>query len=387
VIRAGERRRIAAAEVVVGDLVLLSSGDRVPADLRLIRSRELRIDESSLTGESVPADKQPTPLPIETPLADRRNIAYSSTLVASGTGTGVVIATGDKTEIGRIQELVSTAEMLATPLTRRIARFSAWLLYTILALAVLTLAVGWLRGESMFAMFMAAVALTVAAIPEGLPAALTITLAIGVAKMARRSAIVRRLPAVETLGSTTVICSDKTGTLTENQMTVQWIVTVEGSFAVTGGGYEPRGEIVRDGAPIELDVHPAVRELLVAGLVCNDSRVVEDHGSFRVDGDPTEAALIVAAGKAALDPEALADELPRIDSIPFESERQYMATLHLAGDQAVIYVKGSLEQVLERCTDQRSAAELEQLRRAADELSAEGLRVLALARKLVPADT
>src|SRR5690606_16040626 len=184
-----------------------------------------------------------------------------------------------------------------------------------------------------------------------------------------------------------VICSDKTGTLTENQMTVQWIVTVEGSFAVTGGGYEPRGEIVRDGAPIELDVHPAVRELLVAGLVCNDSRVVEDHGSFRVDGDPTEAALIVAAGKAALDPEALADELPRIDSIPFESERQYMATLHLAGDQAVIYVKGSLEQVLERCTDQRSAAELEQLRRAADELSAEGLRVLALARKLVPADT
>ncbi|MFO7562210.1 MAG: cation-transporting P-type ATPase [Enhygromyxa sp.] len=392
VIRAGEKRRIDAAEVVVGDIVLLASGDRVPADLRLIRARELRLDESSLTGESVPVEKHPAPLSVETPLADRQNIAYSSTLVAFGTGTGVVVAIGDDTEIGRIQELVSSAEVLATPLTRKIAKFSSWLLYAILALAGLSFAVGGLRGEPMLDMFMAAVALTVAAIPEGLPAAMTITLAIGVSKMARRNAIIRRLPAVETLGSTTVICSDKTGTLTENQMTVRCLATVAERFEVSGGGYDAEGEILRDGAAIEIDAHPRIRELLIAGIACNDSRVIDEGEGRRVDGDPTEAALIVVAGKAGLTPEGLREWLPRVDAIPFESERQYMATLHEAGDEALIYLKGSVERVLERCEsiyDPREPAPLDaaRVRALADELGGDGLRVLAFARKPLAAKT
>jgi magnesium-transporting ATPase (P-type) len=221
VIRAGEKRRVDASELVPGDLVLLASGDRVPADLRLLRVRELQVDESALTGESVPVQKAAEVLGRETPLADRINMAYSSTLVSYGTGVGVVTATGDDTEIGRISELIATAEVLATPLTRKIARFSHILLYAILALAAVTFGVGLLHGEPWVDLFMAAVALAVAMIPEGLPAVLTVTLAIEVARMARRNAIIRRLPAVETLGSTTVICSDKTGTLTRNEMTVQ----------------------------------------------------------------------------------------------------------------------------------------------------------------------
>jgi cation-transporting P-type ATPase F len=397
VIRAGEKLRIDAAEVVVGDLVVLASGDRVPADMRLLRSRELRIDESSLTGESVPSQKHAEPLDIQTPLADRENMAYSSTLVSFGTGVGVVTATGDGTEIGRIHELVSTAEMLETPLTRRIAKFSHWLLYVILGLATLTFAVGWIRGEPLIDMFMAAVALIVGAIPEGLPAALTITLAIGVSKMARRNAIIRRLPAVETLGSTTVICSDKTGTLTENQMTVQRLATVGGSFEVSGGGYDPRGEITRDGEVVDLDAEPGVHELLLAGLLCNDSRIVEANGGHQVEGDPTEGALIVVAGKAGLEPAALAEQLPRVDAIPFESERQYMVTLHAAAedDEAVVYLKGSVEQVLARCDavwgpDAQSDApafDEAAIRQLADDLASEGLRVLAFARKRLPAQT
>ena len=272
VVRAGKKEKIAATELVPGDLVLLQSGDKVPADLRLLRTRELQIDESALTGESVPVQKQPERLAQETVLADRSNMAYSSTLVTYGTGAGIVVATGDGTEIGQINALIASADTLATPLTKKITHFSGILLWIILGLAGLTLLAGWYHGTPLLDTFMAAVALAVGAIPEGLPAAMTIMLAIGVGKMARRHAIIRRMPAVETLGSTTVICSDKTGTLTQNQMTVQQVCAGGNCYEFTGVGYAPQGEVCLDESAIDPESHPALVECLKAGLLCNDSR-------------------------------------------------------------------------------------------------------------------
>jgi magnesium-transporting ATPase (P-type) len=243
VLRAGEVKRISSVDLVPGDIVLLQSGDKVPADLRLFRCRDLQVDESALTGESVPVKKQVAELAGDVTLAERSNLAFTSTLVTYGQGRGVVFATGSNTEVGHISKLISTADALETPLTRKIAKFSRLLLVVILGLAGLTFVAGWLRGQPAMEMLMAAVALAVGAIPEGLPAAVTITLSIGVARMARRRAIVRKLPAVETLGSTTVVCSDKTGTLTVNQMTVSEIMAGNAFYELTGNGYDPAGEI------------------------------------------------------------------------------------------------------------------------------------------------
>lgn len=389
VVRAGKKERIPASELVPGDLVLLQSGDKVPADLRLLRVRELQIDESALTGESVPVQKQPQQLARETVLADRCNMAYSSSLVTYGTGAGIAVATGDGTEIGRINALIASAVALATPLTKKIAHFSGILLWIILGLAGLTLLAGWFHGEPLLDTFMAAVALAVGAIPEGLPAAMTITLAIGVGRMARRNAIIRKMPAVETLGSTTVICSDKTGTLTQNQMTVKQIGTRGETYEVSGVGYAPRGEILFGGNVIDPQSHPALMECLKAGLLCNDSSLTEKNGQWGIEGDPTEVALIAAAAKAGLSREVLEQSFPRIDTLPFESQHQYMATLHQEETEsaAVIYMKGSVESVLSRCSDTYGAgigAEvLDQavVHRAVDEMAASGLRVLAFARK------
>ena len=273
---------------------------RVPADLRLVRLRSLEIDESMLTGESLPVRKHVDPLALETVLADRKNLAFAGTLVTRGEAEGVVCATGDQTETGRIARLISEAVDLSTPLTRRVAQFSRILLWLILAFAAFAFAVGVWRGEKIVEMFVAAVALAVGAIPEGLPAAVTITLAIGVGRMARRRAIIRKLPAVETLGSTTVICSDKTGTLTENQMTVQQIFAGGQFYEVTGTGYDASGVVQADGKPVVPEAHPALLACLRAGLLCNDSVLIRDDGKIRVEGDPTEAALIVAAEKAGL---------------------------------------------------------------------------------------
>ena len=351
VLRAGEKQRISSAEVVPGDIVLLQSGDKVPADMRLFQTRDLQVDESALTGESVPVDKKPDVLDHDTGLADRRNMAYASSLVTYGQGIGIVVAIGDKTEVGRISQLISSTEALETPLTRKIARFSHILLYAILALAAATFVVGLIRGQSVFDMFMAAVALAVGAIPEGLPAAMTITLAIGVARMARRRAIIRKLTAVETLGSTTVICSDKTGTLTENQMTVQEILAGGERFEVTGAGYTPSGRILKQGVAVDASGSPALMECLKAGLLCNDSLLLEKEGRWAIQGDPTEGALLVSAVKAGLDMATVRKELPRIDAIPFESQHQYMATLHDGGtdNPGIVYVKGSVETILEKC--------------------------------------
>ncbi len=390
--RGGEKLRIPSAQLVPGDVVLLQSGDRVPADLRLFNQRNLQIEEAALTGESVPVIKQIEPLPARAILAERTNLAFTGTLVTSGQGEGLIFATGDKTEIGRIAGLIGQAENLQTPLTRKIAQFSRLLLYVILGLAVLIFIAGILRGTPWPEMFMAAIALAVGAIPEGLPAVVTVTLAIGVGRMARRQAIIRKLPAVETLGSTTVICSDKTGTLTQNQMTVQEIYAGGRLYHVTGSGYEAAGNIHFEQAPVVVGENVALIETLGSGLLCNDSRLVRnDEGQTIVQGDPTEAALIVAAQKAGLSEEEMSGRLPRIETIPFESDYRYMATLHGADDAPkMIYIKGAVEALLERCSHALSeAGELAPLDktlvlRNADEMAARGLRVLAFARREMP---
>ena len=389
VLRAGEKQRISSAEVVPGDIVLLQSGDKVPADMRLFQTRDLQVDESALTGESVPVDKKVDVLDHDTGLADRRNMAYASSLVTYGQGVGIVVAIGDLTEVGRISELISTTEALETPLTRKIVRFSHILLYAILALAATAFVVGFIRGQSVFDMFMAAVALSVGAIPEGLPAALTITLAIGVARMARRQAIIRKLTAVETLGSTTVICSDKTGTLTENQMTVQEILAGGERFEVTGAGYTPSGQMLKQGVTVDASGSPALMECLKAGLLCNDSLLLEKEGRWAVQGDPTEGALLVSAIKAGLDMAPARKKSPRIDAIPFESQHQYMATLHDQGTDTpgIVYIKGSVETILEKCDSFLDTAgrpaelDVEQIHSAVEEMAAKGLRVLAFAKR------
>ncbi len=392
VLRAGDKQRINAKELVPGDIVLLASGDKVPADLRLLYSRNLQLDESALTGESLPVEKHSAVLDHDTTLADRANMAYSSTLVTYGTGVGVITGTGDATEIGRISELIASAEVLATPLTRKIARFSHLLLYAILGLAAMTFVVGLWHGDSWIDLFMAAVALCVAMIPEGLPAVLTITLAIGVARMAKRNAIIRRLPAVETLGSTTVICSDKTGTLTRNEMTVQQLWAGRENFEVSGIGYAPAGRLQQGGQAVDSRKNAALAELLRAGLLCNDSALKQDEEGWKIEGDPTEGALLVTARKAGLDNIQALVSYPRLDAIPFESQHQYMATLH-GGDSPVVYLKGSVESLLARCEAILDAdGEIKPLDSAAvhaqvEAMASQGQRVLAFARLAVSPDT
>jgi Ca2+-transporting ATPase len=389
--RDGRKQRVHSEELVPGDVVLLQSGDCVPADVRIFHVRNLHVDESALTGESLPVAKHPDPLAVDTILAERNNLAYAGTLITSGEAESVVWAIGDRTETGRIGGLIAGAVELSTPLTKKIAQFSKLALWVILALAAATFAVGVARGEKPADMFMAAVALAVGAIPEGLPAAVTIVLAIGVSRMAKRHAIIRKLPAVETLGSTTVICSDKTGTLTENQMTVREIFAGGRLYAVTGAGYEPKGDLRINGAAVNVPEHPDLVECLRAGVLCNDSQLVREDGLLKVQGDPTEAALLVVGGKGGLRHTATHRESPRVDVIPFESEHMFRATLHEAHPGRVIYVVGALERLLERCADAlgelnaRVVIDKDAVHRAAETMASHGLRVLALARRDVDA--
>ncbi|XHR29528.1 MAG: cation-translocating P-type ATPase [Chthoniobacteraceae bacterium] len=392
--RDGITQRINSEGIVPGDIVLLQSGDKVPADLRLLHVRSLQVDESALTGESVPVEKQHEAITQEAVLADRKNLAFAGTLVTYGQAEGVVLATGNHTETGRIARLIHGAADISTPLTRKIAQFSKLLLWVILVLAAMTFVIGVARGQRTVEMFMAAVALAVGAIPEGLPAAVTITLAIGVSRMAKQRAIIRKLPAVESLGSTTVICSDKTGTLTENQMTVQQVFADGQFFDVTGSGYEPGGEVLAGSQRAGLDQHEALRETLLAGVLNNDSRLVRDGDRIKVEGDPTEAALIVAAQKSGLVPADLHSAHPRLDVIPFESEHQFMATLHSRGEgeARVIFKKGSVERLLGCCShslrDDGKLAPLDihAIESAVEQMAARGLRVLAFARLEVAQD-
>jgi cation-transporting ATPase F len=402
VVRGGRRRRMDAVHLVPGDVVWLAAGDKVPADLRILSGRQLRTIEAALTGEAAPIDKHHAPLPHDTLLADRRNMAYAGTTVVAGQGHGLVVATADATETGRISGLIASAPEIATPLTRKMGEFAGFLLWVILGLAALTFVIGVLRGESWVDMLMAAVALAVGAIPEGLPAAMSITLAIGVSRMARRRAIIRHLPAVEALGSTTVICSDKTGTLTENAMTVTVLWAGGTRYEVGGQGYKPEGEIRRidaaassapsardtvSGSAGNITVAHALSETLIAGALCNDAALYHEHRQWQITGDPTEAALLVVARKASLDEATLRQAFARRDELPFDSARQTMATLHEVEDERIVYAKGALEKLLPACramlADDGSEVALDAaaVESAARDLAARGLRVLALARR------
>jgi Ca2+-transporting ATPase len=394
VLRQGSKTRIDATLVVPGDIVFLEPGDKVPADIRILHEQGgLQVDESALTGESMPVEKLTTTLAVETELASRHNMAYASTLVTHGQARGIVVATGDRTEVGRISTLITSAQELETPLTLKITAFSSLLMYIILALTAVTVVVGLVRGLKLFDIFMAAVALAVGAIPEGLPAAVTITLAIGVSRMAKHRAIIRKLPAVETLGSTTVICSDKTGTLTKNKMTVQALMAGNNLYEVTGSGYDPnKGAIRFNGQVADISGHPALAACLEAGTICNDSFLVLKDSQWEVQGDPTEGAMLVAAGKAGLSYHATDHD--RIDSIPFESQHQFMAVLYDSGghENGKAYVKGSLEVILDGCATQMTPdgetipLDAEDIKQQAAELASRGLRIIAVAEKAFPAD-
>ncbi|NEM97463.1 cation-translocating P-type ATPase [Pontibacter burrus] len=389
VLRNGQKQQIDAQELVPGDIVLVQSGDKFPADVRLVHARDLKVDESALTGESVAVEKHDEPMAPDDVLGDRIGMGFSSTVVTYGHGKGVVTATGDLTEVGKIQTSISAAQDLETPLTIKIKEFSSLMLWVILALAAAVFIVEYSRGAPVADTFMVAVALAVGAIPEGLPVAVTIMLALGVSKMAKRKAIIRKLVAVETLGSTNVICSDKTGTLTENQMTVQQLMAGGKLYTVSGLGYRPEGEILEGDVKTELNSNVALEQCLKAGLLCNNSCLKEEEGQWIIEGDPTEGALIVAAQKARIETDKLTAELPRKDTIPFESEYQYMATLH-TGPETVIYLKGSVEAMMERCgkmlLPNGDLADLnrEELNRQVEQMAAEGLRVLAFAMATAP---
>jgi magnesium-transporting ATPase (P-type) len=383
-LRGGVRVSVPVAELVPGDVVLLEAGDRVPADLRLVRARGLLIDEALLTGESVAAGKSDEAVAADAALGERRGMAYSGTLVAAGQGAGVVVATGLATEIGRISALLQSVAPLTTPLLRQINRFAVRFTWFTLAAAALVFGFAVaVRGYAWPQALMAVVALAVGAIPEGLPAVITITLAIGVQRMAARKAVIRRLPAVETLGATSVICSDKTGTLTRNEMTARRIVLAGHEIAVSGAGYVPEGELEAVGHDDDAAAVAASTPLIRCGLLCNDARLRRHEAGWAVEGDPMEGALVALAMKAGFNPEHARAEWVRLDEIPFDAAYRYMATLHRGPDGGVgAFVKGAPEAVL------RMAGAPDQDRWAARIAAAAsaGERVLGFASKTLPRD-
>lgn len=389
VLRDGIEKEINSLELVPGDIVFLLSGSKVPVDLRLFRTIELKVEEAMLTGESIPAEKIISTIKEDnlTP-GDQRNMAFMGTIVVSGRAKGVVVETGQRTVLGQIAKEVREVSAFKTPLQDKLERFARLIGFVVIGFSVLVFCVGIMLGAKASDMFMTAVATAVSAIPEGLPVAVTITMAIGVARMARRNAIVRKLPAVETLGSTTVIGSDKTGTLTKNEMTVRLIFDGEKTYEVTGSGYEPEGAILYEQTTVSLDELKNLGQVLRIGLLCNESNVYEEDGLYKVDGDPTEGALIVSASKAGLRIEDEKDNHPQIEILPFESERGYMATLHKYKEKKFVFVKGAPERVLDMCTMRMVDKGLEKnkILHVANIFAKEGLRVLAMAYKEVPSD-
>ena len=392
VLRDGSRRSIPSAEVVPGDIVLLEPGERIPADLRLTDATGLRVEEAVLTGESVPVEKSIAPVTIGTSIADRVCMAFSGTLVASGMGRGVVTATGVGTEIGHISGMLSHVEKVTTPLVGQMDRFARWLTVLILLIAAVLMVYGYFVGHMPFAdLFMAVVGLSVAAIPEGLPAVLTITLAVGVQAMARRHAIVRRLPAIETLGSVSVVCTDKTGTLTRNEMMVTTVVTADHSYSVSGIGYAPDGSILLGEAEIDPIGHGHLLEVATAAALCNDAALHAHADGWRVEGDPMEGALRALAGKITRGQKDPFAAWTRTDTIPFDASHRYMAVLlHDHEARRLIQVKGAPERVIAMCGHQRKGdgdtAPLDAAywHQQANSIASQGQRVLALALRPVP---
>ncbi len=389
VMRSGLRVSIDAAELAPGDIVLLEAGDKVPADLRLLTAHGLSVQEAILTGESVPVEKQIKAVEGKAALGDRSCMAFSGTLVTSGQGKGVVVATGSAAEIGRISGLIATVETLATPLLKQMDIFARRLTAVILVIAVLLMAYGYYAGHRDFAeIFMSVVGLFVAAIPEGLPAVLTITLAVGVRAMAQRHAIVRRLPAIETLGAVSVICTDKTGTLTRNEMMVASILTSQHLFTVQGEGFSPKGILKLEDANISPSEHLALEDIARAAVLCNDAALRERNGIWHAEGDPMEAALLACAAKINVDARSEQAAWARTDAIPFDSRHRFMATLnHDHERHAFVFVKGAPESVLLMCHDQHSveghqeSLNADYWKREAEAIAAQGQRVLAFARR------
>ena len=392
VLRDGQRQTIEGENLVAGDIVLLEAGDKVPADLRLLQSHGLQIQEAILTGESIPVEKRLNPVHLDAALGDRNCMAFSGTTVTSGQGKGIVVATGSHTEIGRISGLLSTVELLTTPLVSQMNTFAKWLTGVILILAGLLLMFGYFVQQQDFtSLFMAVVGLSVAAIPEGLPAVLTITLAVGVKAMAQRNAIVRRLPAIETIGSVSVICTDKTGTLTRNEMQVGTLVTAQTEFKVSGVGYAPIGDILQADQVISVKNYALLADLGRAAALCNDAELKRDDDNWSVEGDPMEGALLAFAAKTGLDIFAENQHWTRTDLIPFDAKHKFMATLnHDHENHAFIFMKGAPEQLLMLCQTQRldqgesRTIDLEYWHRQAEQIARQGQRVLAIAVKSVP---
>ncbi len=391
---------VPARDIVPGDIVLLEAGDRVPADVRMLESANLRVDESALTGESIPVEKRPEPLPEEAVIAEKVNMLFMSTIVTGGRAEGVAVLTGMNTEIGRIATGLDEVPHEETPLQKNIRKLGRYLVFVFLGVCAILVVVGLVQGLKLFDLFMLAIAAAVASIPEGLPAVVTVVLAIGMRAMARRNSIIRKLVAVETLGSATVICTDKTGTLTMNQMTVRRLFTNDSYIEVAGEGYVPEGEFTRDGRTVDPAQDEQVSLLLRAGALCNDASLTQTGSQHGIYGDPTEGALVVAAAKAGLDKADLEQAYPREDELPFASEKQYMvtlhymATLHAGAQHKTAFIKGSVEKLLSFSThifkDGRTVditeSDRERINGAATDMGEDALRVIAIASRDFPAE-
>ena len=389
--RNGETRLIASDDLVPGDIVLLESGDKVPADLRLVEVKNFRTEEAALTGESVPSEKTVDAVAVKSTVGDRESMAFSGTMVVSGRATGIVVATGSNTELGKINQLLANVSLLETPLLRQIKNLGYLITAVVGVVGVLVFVYGhWVKAMPFIELFQAVVGIAVSLIPEGLPALITITLAIGVQRMAQRNAIIRRLPAVETLGSVSRICSDKTGTLTLMEMMVVSAATADAEYQVSGNGYAPEGQITETTQGAQQDGKVALNSVLELfarnSLLCNDAEIFQSDGAWKVEGDPTEAALYPFANKLGMQREAERAAWPRINAIPFESEHKFMATVHKGPDgKELLFVKGAPEVVMAHCDRQQkadggqAALALDHFMRASDKMAAQGERVLALA--------
>ena len=393
--RDGSVKQILARETVSGDVFLLEAGDKVPADARLLESANLKVNEAALTGESMPVDKHTKPLNENIAMADRKNMVFMGTIVTYGRATAITVQTGMSTEIGKIATAIQEIKPDKTPLQKSIDKLSKYILLFVLGIVAILIAVGLVRGMHWLDIFLLAVAASVSAIPEGLPAVVTVVLAIGMQNMARRNAIIRKLAAVETLGSATVICSDKTGTLTLNEMTVRRLFIADKLVEVTGEGYNPQGEFRQNGQPLNPDNNKILKLQLRIGALCNDALLTREEDSYVIYGDPTEGALVVLAAKAGMDKEKLEKDFPRLDEIPFQSEKQYMATLHPQdGAGRVVYLKGSVERVLSfskyMLTEDGIAPLADEVAQAIlqanNEMAGQAMRVIATAYVEMPAE-
>lgn len=395
IVRDGHTVVIPAREIVRGDLLLLDAGDVVSADARLVEAASLRTNEAALTGESQPVEKRTGTCPPDTALAERHNMAFFGTNVVGGSGRAIVVATGMQTEVGHIANLLETARSGATPMQRRLDHVARRLLWASLAIIAVVFVLGLLRGIAPFELFLSAVSLAVAAVPEGLPAVVTVALALGVQRMVRRNALVRHLPAVETLGCAQVICTDKTGTLTVGEMTVREVITADCIYHVTGEGYLPNGQFLAEDQERPAGGEPALMELLLAAAACNDAELADRDGRPSIIGDPTEAALLVVAGKAAITRPAIEASMPRLVTLPFDSDRKCMSVVRRRDGAALAFVKGAPEVILDRCTailaatGERSliAADRAAMAQAGRIMAGDALRVLAVAIRRFPEDT